>query len=208
MNRLLSLLLLLLVHTGFAQPAPARHPTETNRFAIEIAGIRVGTVTAVREEKPGNRAVITTISDVKIRLLVYTIKVYYKAITQFDRSRLTSSFVDAHTNRGNYMAKTDWTGNQYDVVAHQYKYDHTATIRDPIDNTLLGLYFAEPIGRKRIYSEYFGDFFSVEKTGPGQYTTRLDEKEDEYVYKNGQLAKVIRHNKIKNFVLTRLSTPD
>lgn len=186
-----------------AQTAPIR-PPETHRFAIEIAGIRVGTVTAVREEKPANRSVITTISDVKIHLLIYTVKVYYKATTQFTGNKLAGSYVDAHTNRGNYMAKTDWKQDHYDVVAHQYKYDHTATIRETIDFTLLGLYFTEPIGRTRIYSEYFGDFFSVEKTGSGQYRTRLDEKEDEYFYEKGQLAKVIRHNKIKNFVLIRL----
>ncbi len=187
-----------------AQPNAPAHLPQTQRFSIEIAGIRVGTVQAVREEKPGNRSVITTVSDVKIHLLVYTVKVYYKAITQLTGNKLTNSYVDAHSNRGNYMAKTDWKQDHYDVVAHQYKYDHTATIREAIDFTMLGLYFTEPVGRKRIYSEYFGDFFSVEKTGPGQYRTRLDEKEDEYFYEKGQLAKVIRHNKIKNFVLTRI----
>ena len=179
--RLLPVYLLLSASSLAAQPTLPAHPPETNRFAIEIAGIRVGTVTAVREEKPGNRTVITTISDVKIHLLVYTVKVYYKAITQFTGNKLMNSYVDAHTNRGNYMAKTDWKQDHYDVVAHQYKYDHITTIRDPIDFTLLGLYFTEPVGRTRIYSEYFGDFFSVAKTGPGQYRTLLDEKEDEYV---------------------------
>ena len=202
--RLLFLSGLLAAAPLFAQQAAPLRPSETHRFAIEIAGIRVGTVTAIREEKPGNRSVITTVSDVKIHLLVYTVKVYYKAITQFTGAKLAGSFVDAHTNRGNYMARTDWKQDHYEVVAHQYKYDHTATIRETIDFTLLGLYFTEPVGRTRIYSEYFGDFFSVEKTGPGQYRTLLDEKEDEYVYEKGQLMKVIRHNKIKNFVLTRV----
>ncbi len=68
----------------------------------------MGTVTAVREEKPGNRSTITTVGDVKIHLLVYTVNVYYKAITQLTHNKLISSYVDAHTNRGNYMAKTDW----------------------------------------------------------------------------------------------------
>ena len=197
------LLLFGLAQSATAQTADVR-PPETNRFAIEIAGIRVGTVTAVREEKPGNRSVITTVSDVNIHLLVYTVKVYYKAISQFTGSKLMGSYVDAHTNRGNYMARTDWKQDHYDVVAHQYKYDHTATIREAIDFTLLGLYFTEPVGRTRIYSEYFGDFFSVEKTGPSQYRTLLDEKEDEYFYDKGRLTKVIRHNKIKNFILIRL----
>lgn len=205
MLRLLTVYLILLSTAPlFAQRTVFVQPPETHRFAIEIAGIRVGTVTAIREEKPGNHNVITTVSDVKIHLLIYTVKVYYKAITQFTRNKLISSYVDAHTNQGNYMAKTDWKQDHYDVVANQYKYDHTATIRETIDFTMLGLYFTEPVGLKRIYSEYFGDFFSVEKTGTGQYRTRLDEKEDEYFYQKGQLAKVIRHNKIKNFVLTRV----
>lgn len=196
-NRL-HVLFLLLPLLGQAQPA------ETHHYAIEIAGIRVGTMTAVRQPQPNDRTTYTLISDVKVSLLVYTVKIYYKVINQFEGRKLLLSTVDATTNRGNYASRTEWKGDHYDIVADQYKYNRRATERNAIDFPVSSLYFNEPVDRNRIYAEYFGDYFNVSRTGTGTYRALLEDHEDEYLYQNGRLVKVIKHNKLKNFILRLL----
>lgn len=197
---LLRIFLFLVLSTDlFAQSTP-----ETHHYAIEVAGIRVGTMTAVRQPLPDNRTTYTLISDVKVKLLVYTITIYYRVINQFAGKKLLLSTVDARTNRGTYASRTEWKGDHYDIVADQYKYQHRAIERSLIDFTISSLYFAEPIGRNRIYAEYFGDYFAVNPSAPGTYQARLDDREDDYLYEKGQLVKVIKHNRLKNFIIRRL----
>ena len=199
MRKLLLVWLLGLSLTGWAQT------TETHHFAIDIAGIRVGTMTAVREQQPDNRSTYTLISDVKVKLLVYTVKIYYKAVSQFVGKKLMLATVDAHTNQGNYMSRTEWKGNQYVITAKQYKHERQAVDRDNIDFSISLLYFYEPVGRNRVYSEYFGDYFTLDKSAAGTYRAQLgDDHEDEYVYEKGRLVKVIKHNKLKNFIVRLL----
>ncbi|MDB5243322.1 MAG: hypothetical protein JWP57_3947 [Spirosoma sp.] len=178
--------------------------TETHHYAIEVAGIRVGTMTAVHEQHTDNRSTYTLISDVSVKLLVYTIKIYYKAISQFSGKKLMLATVDAQTNRGNYLSRTEWKGDRYVISARQYKYDRQSVERNPIDFSVSLLYFNEPVNRNKTYAEYFGDYFNLTKTADGTYRALLDDREDEYIYEKGRLVKVIKHNKLKNFNVRRL----
>lgn len=179
-------------------------PTETHHYAIEVAGIRVGTMTAMRQALGEDRTLYTLISDVKVPLLVYTVKIYYKVINRFDGRKLMLSTVEARTNRGNYASRTEWKGDHYDIVANQYKYNHMAVERNNIDFPISSLYFYEPVGRTKLFAEYFGDYFKLNATNPGTYRAMLDNREDEYLYENGRLVKVVKHNTIKNFVVRLL----
>ena len=109
--------------------------------------------------------------------------------------------MEAHTNRGNFSTRTEWKGDHYEITADQYKYTRKATETRPITYILTNVYFGEPIGRSRIYSEYFGDYFTFTPSAKGAYTARLSDREDEYVYENGQLAKIIKKNSLKNFII-------
>ncbi|WP_077923302.1 MULTISPECIES: DUF6134 family protein [Spirosoma] len=214
MMRLLFILFFTATISSFAQPShtdepaylttPALAAPETHHYAIEIAGIRVGTMTATRQPQANDRTTYTLISDVKVRLLVYTIKIYYKVINEFDGKKLMLSTVEATTNRGNYSSRTEWKGDHYDIVANQYKYDHKGTERNTIDFTTSSLYFYDPGTRNRVYSEYFGDYFMVAPGKPGQYNAQFNDREDEYIYEGGRLVRVIKHNAIKNFVMRLL----
>lgn len=203
----LTFLLLLIISWQVVAQTPAdprSSSAETHRYSIEIAGIRVGTMTAVRQPQPNNRTTYTLISDVKVSLLVYTVKIYYKVINQFEGEKLMLSTVEAHTNRGDYASWTEWKGDHYEIVANQYKYDHKATERGTIDFAISNLYFSEPVQRNKVYAEYFGDYFNFSKTPRGSYRAVLNDREDEYVYKDGKLVKVIKHNSVKNFIIKPL----
>ncbi|CCH51717.1 hypothetical protein BN8_00660 [Fibrisoma limi BUZ 3] len=202
MKFFLTFLWLSLGFSSFAQSS--NNASETHHYAIEVAGIRVGTMTAVRQPQPDNRTTYTLISDVKVSLLVYTVKIYYKVVNQFQGDKLMLSTVEAKTNRGNYASRTEWKGDHYDIVANQYKYDHKATERTPIDFTISSLYFAEPLQRSKVYAEYFGDYFTFSRTSRGTYRAVLNDREDEYVYEQGRLVKIIKHNAVKNYVMRLL----
>ena len=186
-------------------PVPVIAQTvETHQYAIEMAGIRIGTMTAVREQRADNRSTYTLVSDVRVKLLVYTVTIYYKAISHFIGNKLMLSTVDARTNRGNYGSRTEWKGDQYVISANQYKYDRQAVERNNINFSVLSLYFYEPVGRNRAYAEYFGDHFTLDKTAPGTYRARLADREDEYIYEKERLASIVKHNKVKNFIVRLL----
>lgn len=193
-------LILLLSHNACL----VAQPTETHHYAIEVAGIRVGTMTAVRQSFSDDRTLYTLISDVKVPLLVYTVKIYYKVVNRFEGGKLMLSTVEARTNRGNYASRTEWKGDHYDIVANQYKYSHTAVEWNNIDFPISSLYFYEPIGQTKLFAEYFGDYFKLNATTTGTYRALLDNREDEYLYENGRLVKVIKHNTIKNFIVRLL----
>lgn len=58
--------------------------------------------------------------------------------------------------------------------------------------------------RSKAYAEYFGDYFKLSQTAVGTYRALLADREDEYVYEQGRLVKIIKHNKVKNFVVRLL----
>ena len=198
---LLALVVLLAPAAARAQ-TPRLAAPETRRYAIEVAGLRVGTMTATRQPQPGTADVVyTCTSDVKVTILFYHLKVYYQVVNRVRAGQLLLSTVEAHTNQGDFNSRTEWKSDHYDIRADQYKYHHQATEKDPITSTVTDLFFGEPQGRNRAYAEYFGDFFSVAKASPGTYRARRDGREDEYQYANGQLVTLIKKNPIKNFII-------
>ncbi len=197
------LVLALMSWPARAQSVNAR-PADTRRYAIEVAGLRVGTMTAVRQPQPNGQETYTLVSDVKINFLIYKVVIYYKVINLFQQDRLLLSTVEARTNRGNFSSRTEWKTDHYEIMADQYKYSRRATETAPIDYAVTNLFFGEPIGQKRAYAEYFGDYFTLSPIAGGTYRARRDGQEDEYHYQNGQLTTIIKKNSLKNYIIRLL----
>ncbi|WP_018620673.1 DUF6134 family protein [Spirosoma luteum] len=195
------LILIILVGTPLVGLAQVPDSTQIRRFIIDIAGIKVGTMTAVRQPKGNQTVQYTIISDVSVNLLVYKVKVYYKMVSLMQQGKLLRSIVEAQTNKGNFLTRTEWKNDHYDIVAEQYKYSRKTTETRPITYILSNVYFGEPVGRSRIYSEYFGDYFAFSSPTKGAYTARLSDREDEYEYEGGQLVKIIKKNSLRNFII-------
>ena len=193
---------------GQGAPAPARPagpPPETRQYAIEVAGLRVGTMTATRQPQPTPTDFVYTLtSDVQVNFLLYHLKIYYQVINRVRNGQLQLSTVEAHTNQGNFSSRTEWKGDHYDIVADQYKHHYRATESRPITYTVTDMFFGEPAGRSRAFAEYFGDFFAVGRAAPARYWARRAGREDEYQYTNGQLTTLIKKNPLKNFIIRRL----
>ncbi|MEZ0538990.1 DUF6134 family protein [Fibrella arboris] len=177
----------------------AQNLQETHHYAIEIAGARIGTMTATRQQLTANEIVYTQISDVQVNFLIYKLIIYYKVVSRLKNGQLMLATVEAHTNKGNYSSRTEWVGTHYEIMANQYKYEHKALENRKIDFTISMMYFSEPAGRQRIYAEYFGDYFTIIPTPRPSYQAKLADREDEYIYEKGRLVRVIKKNTLKNF---------
>ncbi|SET48262.1 DUF6134 family protein [Hymenobacter actinosclerus] len=199
MKVLLFLFFLLPALTQAQTPAP-----ETRRYAIEVAGLRVGTMTATRQlPTPANPETISTLtSDVQVDILFYHLVIYYK-VTNYVRAdgQLRLSTVNARTNQGNFSSRTEWKEDHYDIVADQYKHRYRATETRPIRYTVTDMFFGEPANQPRAFAEYFGDFFVVKPGKAGRYQATRAGREDEYQYKDGQLMTLIKKNPLKNFII-------
>lgn len=182
-------------------PALASDSTQTRRYAIEVAGIRVGTLTAVRHFQADRSVVYSLESHVNVNVLVHRLVVRYRVRSVFRNGMLLLATVETHTNRGSYASRTEWKTDHYAIVAHQYKHARRATESQPIDLTLTTLFFAEPLGRSRVFSEYYGDYYTLTRPSKERYVARLADREDEYFYQDGTMVRLVRKNPVKNFVI-------
>ena len=184
---------------------PSKNAIDTRQYAIEVAGLRVGTMTATRQPQASQTVTYTLISDVRVNFLVYKLKIYYKVINVFRRGQLQLSTVENHTNRGNFSSRAEWKKDHYEIVAEQYKHSYRTTQTAPIAFAVTNLYFTEPAEQTTAFAEYFGDQFMIlPGKNPGTYRARRDGREDEYQYEQGRLVKIIKKNPLKNFIIKLL----
>ncbi|MDO7848406.1 hypothetical protein Q5H92_18710 [Hymenobacter sp. M29] len=182
----------------------AKPAAEVRRYAIEVAGLRVGTMTATRQPPTGPEEVYTLVSDVKVNFLFYHLKIYYQVMNRFRNGQLLLSTVEAHTNQGDFQSRTEWKGDHYTILADQYKHHYEATEKQPIRYAVTNLFFAEPANQTRAFAEYFGDYFALSRAKDGTIRAVRDGREDEYQYANGQLVTIIKKNPLKNFIIRLL----
>ena len=200
-SSLLSVLISALPLAAAAQAAPAA-AAEVRRYGIEVAGLRVGTMTATRQAPVGADVTYSLVSDVKVNFLFYHLKIYYQVIDRFRSGQLLLSTVEAHTNQGDFSSRAEWKGDHYDIVADQYKHHYRATETQPIRYAVTNIFFGEsPAGQARAFAEYFGDYFALSRGKPGIWHAVRDGREDEYQYANGQLITIIKKNPLKNFII-------
>ncbi|GAA4381328.1 hypothetical protein GCM10023186_20670 [Hymenobacter koreensis] len=184
---------------------PQSSSAEIRRYAIEVAGVRVGTMTATRQPPSADGEVVSTlVSDVQVNFLVYRLKVYYRVTNRFRNGQLRLSTVEAHTNQGNFASRAEWKGDHYDIVADQYKHRYRAQEKQPITYAVTDLFFGPPGRRTSAYAEYFGDYFALSQTSPTTYRALREGREDEYQYANGQLVTIVKKNPFKNFIIRLL----
>ena len=188
-----------------AKAPPIPVAAEVRHYSIEVAGIRVGTMTATRQTAVGPDVTYSLVSDVKVNFLLYHLKIYYQVTNRFHNGQLLLSTVEAHTNQGDFASRTEWKGDHYDILADQYKHHYKATEAQPIRYAVTNMFFSEPpAGQARAFAEYFGDYFALSRGKEGSWQAVRDGREDEYQYANGQLVTIIKKNPLKNFIIRLL----
>jgi hypothetical protein len=187
-------------HSIFAQQA-----SNQKKYAIEVAGIKVGEMHATKQLIGKDLVKYHVKSDVKVNLLVYTLKIKYEVSSQFDKNGLVYSEAKVNSNKGDFFTTTTLKNGIYEVKSKQEKKEFEKTINTDITWSSSRLFFDEPANNQKFYAEYYALFNNVKKNKDGTFTCQIENNIDKYVYENQKLVKVIKKNPIKNIEL-RLMT--
>lgn len=177
--------------------------TETITFTVYFSGSDIGTITATKKTM-GNTEHYSVFSDVEYNSWLYDHQrttdvsgVMVKGQLAECRSKVTEYGeieVNAHTKR---------KGTTYTAKPHE---GDPFTVDGPIDFISIMLYFEEPKGKSRIYSESHLDFCKVKPLGGGVYEYETPEgKTNDYTYKNGKLVEVKIYRTLVNLTIERSS---
>ena len=200
MNKLFLLFALIFSCSVFGQ-----HTTEIKKYAIEVAGIKVREMHATKQTLSNGVVKYYVKSDVKLNLLVYTLKVKYEVTSQFDKNGLVYSEAKVNSNKGYFFTTTMLKNGIYEVKSKQEKKEFEKTIISDITWSSSRLFFDEPTNNQKFYAEYFALFNNVKKNKDGTFTCQIENNIDKYVYESGKLIKVIKKNPIKNIELRLIS---
>jgi len=144
-------------------------------------------------------------SDVKINLLVFTLKVKYEVKSQFDKNGLVFSEAIVNSNKGDFFTTTTFKNGHYEVKSKQEKKEFEKVLNSDITWTSSRLFFDEPTHNQKFYAEYYALFNNVKKNKDGTFTCQIENNIDKYVYENSKLVKVIKKNPLKNIELRLIS---
>ena len=147
----------------------------------------------LRDEKVGelyvNRTVSKKFTDYKLESLIHVDKlinmeVEYKLTARFEDGLLFKSSTWQRSNQKvNINTITTRYGNSYLVEMLNKR---NQNIKENIDFNLCTLYFHEPVGKTRIWSDSYGAFIRVRPAGTHRYEVLLpDGKRNFYTYHYG-----------------------
>ena len=156
--------------------------SQTLHYSIVLKNEPIGTMKATRIIQKDHISYLIE-SHILIDKII-RIKIDYSLIAEFHNGKLIkSSTIQEANGRVQVNTSTKWNGNYYSV--------HTLTGNSKlkeknIDYNLCNLYFYEPEGRKKIYSDSFGKFVPITLQKNHQYKLHLPEgKEIIYDYNYG-----------------------
>jgi hypothetical protein len=200
MNRMIFILYLF-----YNIPVFSQEIVEMKKYAIEMAGIKVGEMLATKHQVSKDVVNYKVKSDVKVNLLVFTLKIKYEVNSQFDKNGLVFSEAKVNSNKGNFYTTTIFKNGHYEVKSKQEKIEFEKMLTSYITWTSSRLFFDEPSHNQKFYAEYYALFNNVKKNKDGTFTCQIENNIDKYVYESGKLIKVIKKNPIKNIELRLIS---
>jgi hypothetical protein len=189
----------------FRFSALSQESFETKKYAIEVAGIKVGEMQAIKHQLSKDLVNYRITSNVKINLLVFILKIKYDVVSRFDKNGLVFSEATAISNKGNFFTNTYLKNGNYEVKSKQENNEFEKIVSFPINWSSSKLFFEEPTHNQKFYAEYYALFSQVKKNKDGTYTCEIEKNNDRYVYENRTLVKVIKKNPIKNIELRLIS---
>lgn len=193
----LSLWLLFLLMPG-KQPA-----TETVTFTVYFSGSDIGEIKATRRQL-GNTEYYSVFSEVEYNSWLYD----HQRTTDVSGVMVGGELADCRSKITEYGdVEVDATTRRSDNGYLGTAKDGTkATLAGPIDFISIMLYFQEPKGISRIFSESHLDFCKIKALGNGVYEYETPEgKTNDYTYKNGKLVEVKIYRTLVNLTIERTS---
>ncbi|MEQ9592178.1 MAG: DUF6134 family protein [Cyclobacteriaceae bacterium] len=158
-------------------------------FEVQFKGKGIGTLHAVDEKKEGSSLKdLRTQTDVKIIAMSIHVE----------------SEVESHYKDGVFVRGTSYreaNRGAEDIHAHvnkvgERKYERVrngekSVIEELITTCVVDLFFAEPKGIEKVFSNMYAEFLKIEELSPGKYKLITpDNKDSYYTYRAGQLVMV------------------
>jgi hypothetical protein len=162
-----------------------------NVYDVIVAGRTIGSLKVFDDKGKDNAETHRIESDFKIMFY----KGSYSTQTNYVQGKLVSATCAHHVN-GDLKEKTltkSSSKSLYEVLfsGEDSEDKPSITFNSPINSTITGLYYKEPVNITEVYSERYGKMCSVRKLSEGKYGVRLpDGKEGIYSYKNGLCREV------------------
>ena len=153
-------------------------------YDVELFGKKIGTSTVERIDN-GNgeiRYKLYSTSEVENFFMRRTSLMEFDVV--YRNGKLFSAYVKNVKNDVTEITTVLWDGVKYVVK----KGEQTLQLNQMIDFSAIQLYFTEPLGKVRIFSERLGSYCSFIKQKEGEYFCALENGVDNiYRYRNGVL---------------------
>lgn len=157
---------------------------QKRNYDVELFGKKIGSTTVERIDKGGGVVQFKLYSNSEANIL-FTKKTSTMVfdITYKD-GKLLSSYCKNVKDGVTEIVTLTWEGTRYVIK----KGEEVLQLNHMVDFSAIQLYFTEPIGKARIFSERLGQFCNFIKVAEGVYECKLASGVTNiYRYKNGQL---------------------
>lgn len=181
----LPLIVLFLLGAGFARA----QATEII-FDIYYKDKIIGLVTALKIQN-GNKITEDLHTKTDSKVLMLEVHVESEINTTFHKNILQKGIAYRRSNRGSEDIET--TILKTDERSYTIERDQKKQIlkTSAIDFCIVDLYFTEPVGKKNVFSNMYGQFITIIDEGGGTYKTLLpDGKKAIYTYEAGKLETI------------------
>jgi hypothetical protein len=159
-------------------------------YQVIFKGAKIGTLHAV-EEKADKKSIFDLSTKTDAKVLMMSVHVESEVKATFVDGLLISGTAYRHASRGS----EDVQAHVIRSTSNGYQKERNGK-KGIIENTkiifcVVNLFFREPKGMNKIFSNMYADFLSVKQISPGKYqVTTPDNKNSYYTYQNGKLIKV------------------
>jgi hypothetical protein len=197
--KIVSLLVLLWmsVSLGYAQATK-----ETASYEIVVLGLKIGNLTA---QKLASADSVRYTVDSRVKFWFFgDVDLQFLTRSHFKAGKITKTFSESKTNRGNFDSKVNWSGTQYQVDAKSYKYANRTALKGPLSWCSSKLFFQEPSGQEIFLSEVYGVSAPIKKIKPGVYEIEVEGNTNQYHYQGGKLVKIVVESPIKDYQVRRV----
>ncbi|MBC7487323.1 MAG: hypothetical protein H7282_11285 [Cytophagaceae bacterium] len=175
----------------------------TINFDVIYDGKSIGTLTASKEVA-GTKVVKNLRSNTDAKVLMLSVHVESEVHVKTEAEILTSATAYRHANRGAEDIQTTTVkgaGNTYDIVKNGEKIQLTHV---GIKFCVTDLYFTEPLGITKVYSNTYGTFLNIKYVSKGVYMITLpDGKTTTFTYVNGKLTQAVATMSLGNILFKR-----
>jgi hypothetical protein len=153
-------------------------------YDVELFGKKIGSTVIERTDKGNGETEYKLSSSSRVSLLFTTKSSDLNFDVIYKNGILSSSYYKNVKDDVTEIATVAYDGVKYII----HKGQDVLTFAQPIDFSIAVLYFVEPIGRPRIFSERLGQFVNFKPLSKGVYQCVLDNGVSNiYKYSNGVL---------------------